>query len=298
MSKSLTLVDLAFLALESQVQTGHVGGLAIFTLLKGAKGGFFQRAVETHGSWQRAEGLFRLVLRRQGIRLSWVDDDHVDVESHIQYLALPKPGNRRQLYTLAERLHAQPLHRHHPLWEVAFIDGLEGGRGAMYVKIHHALVDGISAIRLLLSTFSSSLKDHSQLLWHTQLPKRQAPDNEGQGPSRSVMEQLTAMVEGVVAAAPVASTETFRSLLYAVGAHQGPEVSTFMAPRTILNSQITNRRRFASYDLSLREMREVAKKAGATVNDVVLMICASALRHVGEAFVEFRQMNRKKVKAP
>jgi len=278
MGKSLTLIDLAFLALESQVQTGHVGGLAIFKLPRGAKDGFFQRAIETHSDWQRVEGIFRLILRRQGVKLDWIDDERVDVESHIHYLALPKPGNRRQLYTLAERLHAQPLNRLHPLWEVAFIEGLEGGRGAMYIKIHHALVDGISAIRLLLETFSSSPHERSRLLWQAELPKRQSSNHESKDRTSSVIQKLTSVIEGMMSVAPVVSTETLRPLLHAIGWQRGPEVSTFMAPRTILNSQITNRRRFASYDLSLREMREVAKKAGATVNDVVLMICASALR--------------------
>ncbi|MBM4256789.1 MAG: wax ester/triacylglycerol synthase family O-acyltransferase [Deltaproteobacteria bacterium] len=278
MNKALTLIDLAFLALESQVQTGHVGGLAIFKLPKGAKDGFFQRAVETHSDWQRTEGLFRLVLRRKGVGLGWVEEEQVDVASHIQYLALPKPGTRRQLYTLAERLHAQPLNRRHPLWEVAFIEGLEGGCGAIYVKIHHALADGISAIRLWLNTFSTSAKDHSQLLWHAQLPKRQAANEGERNVSTKIMQFFSSLSEGVMSAAPIASTETVRSLLYTIGAYQGSEVSTFMAPRTLFNRQITNRRRFASCDLSLQEIRTAAKQADATVNDVVLMICASALR--------------------
>ena len=93
-----------------------------------------------------------------------------------------------------------------------------------------------------------------------------------------MIEKITSVVEGVVSAAPAAATEAFRLLFHVAGAHQGPEVSTFMAPRTILNRQITNRRRFAAYDLSLRELHAAAKQAAATVNDVVLMICAGALR--------------------
>ena len=182
MNKSLTFLDLAFLALESQVQTGHVGGLAIFKLPKGAKDGFFQRAVESHNEWRQAEGIFRLILRRKGVGLGWVEDEHVDVEPHLHYFALPKPGSRRQVYTLAERLHAQPLNRLHPLWEVAFIDGLEGGRGAVYIKIHHALVDGISAIRLILGTFSSSPHEPSRLLWQAELPRRQSGNHEARRP--------------------------------------------------------------------------------------------------------------------
>ena len=278
MDKPLTPVDLAFLALESRVQAGHVGGLAIFKLPKGVKDGFFQHAVETHRDWERAEGLFRLLVRRKGIGLGWVEDERVDVASHIHYLALPKPGSRRQLYTLTERLHAQPLNRLHPLWEVAFIEGLEGGHGAIYSKIHHALADGISALRLLLSTFSSSPNDPGSLLWHAQLPKGQARNDDQTQDMNVVIEKITSVVEGLVSAAPAVATEAFRILFHVAGAHQGPEVSTFMAPRTILNRQITNRRRFAAYDLSLHELRTAAKQADATVNDVVLMTCASALR--------------------
>ena len=179
---------------------------------------------------------------------------------------------------LTERLHAQPLNRLHPLWEVAFIDGLESGRGAMYIKIHHALADGISAIRLLLSTLSSSPNYPTSLLWHAQLPKGQTSNGDQTQDMNAVIEKFTSVVEGIVSAAPVAATETFRLLFHVAGTHKGPEVSTFMAPHTILNRQITNRRRFAACDLSLHELRTTAKQAAATVNDVVLIICASALR--------------------
>src|SRR5262245_2982853 len=152
MEKALTLLDLAFLAIESRVQTGHVGGLAIFKLPERIEAGFFQRAVESHHDWRRAKGICALKLGRKVGGLRWSEDEQVDVEAHLQYLVLPKPGSRRQLCALVERLHAQHLDRQHPLWEAAFIEGIEGGYGAIYIKVHHALVDGISAIRLLLST--------------------------------------------------------------------------------------------------------------------------------------------------
>lgn len=81
MEKSLTLLDLAFVAIESRVQTGHVGGLAIFKLPEGTEEDFFRRAIESHRDWQRANGLCALKLSRKGIGLGWVEDPQVEVEA-------------------------------------------------------------------------------------------------------------------------------------------------------------------------------------------------------------------------
>ena len=281
MHKALTLLDFAFLALESRVQTGHVGGLLIFTLPKDAPDGFFRQAVERHADWRRVDGVYGLKLHRQGLRPYWVTDDEIDVEAHIQYLALPKSGTRRQLYAVVERLHAQPLDRQHPLWEVAFIEGLEGGRGAVYIKVHHALVDGISAIRTLLRTFSTTPHTPSPLLfWQPPpSPERPSSDDESVLPSpQSILEKLWAQLNSVTSAAPVATQELKRPLLHALGLHPSVVRSPFMAPRSILNRQITSRRRLASYEFSLPAVISAAKAAGSTMNDAVLMICASALR--------------------
>jgi WS/DGAT/MGAT family acyltransferase len=279
MEKTLTLLDLAFLAIESRVQTGHVGGLALFTLPQRVKRGFFRGAIEAQQDWRRANGICALKLGRRGIGLGWIEDQQVEVEAHLQYFTLPKPGSRRQLYALVERLHAQHLERRHPLWEAAFIEGIEGGRGAIYIKVHHALVDGISAIRLLLSTLTPTPHDSpSRLFWQAELPGRVSANNEDQHEAKSLIGTLLSTTEGAISAMPAAAAEVLRSALHAFGIYHGPAMATFMAPRTILNRQITSRRRFATHDLSLREVQALAKAVGATVNDVVLMLCASALR--------------------
>lgn len=279
MKKALTLIDLAFLALESRVQTGHVGGLVLFALPDHAGEGFFQRVVESHHDWRQANGVFRLKLQRAGIKLSWVTDDSTDAATHIQYLALPRPGSRQQLYSLVERLHAQPLDRHHPLWEAAFIERLAGGRGALYIKIHHALADGISAIRTLLQSFSTSPHVPSpHLFWQTEIPSARPASVDDQSSFLAPLEKLRSLLSSMAAVAPVFTQETMRPLLHAIGLDQAAAMSSFMAPRSILNRQITSRRQFASHEFSVQEVTRVAKAAGCTMNDVVLMVCASALR--------------------
>jgi WS/DGAT/MGAT family acyltransferase len=281
MNKALTLIDLAFLALESRVQTGHVGGLLIFTLPANAPEGFFRQAVESHKDWRRVDGVYGLKLQRQGLRPHWVKDDAVDVEAHIEYLALPKPGTRRQLYAVVERFHAQPLDRQHPLWEIAFIEGLEGGRGAVYIKVHHALVDGISAIRTLLRTFSTTPDTPSPLLFWQPPPVPERPSSENESifsSPQSILEKLRAQLNTVTSAASIATEELKRPLLHTLGLHPSVVRSPFMAPRSILNRPITSRRRLASHEFSLSAVISAAKAAGSTMNDVVLMICAGALR--------------------
>ena len=137
----------------------HVGGLQLFKKPEGA------------GAELRAE-LYRPDARRRGDRaalpqapaplaastagqLVWVEDEQFDIEYHVRHSALPKPGRVRELLELCSRLHGTRLARERPLWEAHVIEGLRDGRVAMYTKTHHALVDGVSAMRLLQSVLST-----------------------------------------------------------------------------------------------------------------------------------------------
>ena len=88
-------------------------------------------------------------------QLVWVEDEQFDIEHHVRHSALPKPGRVRELLDLCSRLHGTRLARERPLWEAHVIEGLRDGRVAIYTKIHHALVDGVSAMRLLQSVLST-----------------------------------------------------------------------------------------------------------------------------------------------
>ena len=85
----------------------------------------------------------------------WKEDEQFDIEHHVRHSALPKPGRVRELLELCGRLHSTRLAWERPLWESHVIEGLRDGRVAMYTKIHHALVDGVSAMRLLQSVLTT-----------------------------------------------------------------------------------------------------------------------------------------------
>ena len=86
----------------------------------------------------------------------WIEDPDFDIEFHVRELALPAPGDDRQLAVQAARLHARPLDRRRPLWETYLIHGLQGGRQALYMKVHHAAIDGVSGNDLLAALMDTS----------------------------------------------------------------------------------------------------------------------------------------------
>src|SRR3989442_15969918 len=78
----------------------------------------------------------------------WADDPFFDIEYHIREIALPRPGSDAQLSEQVARLHARPLDRSRPLWEIYLITGLAKRRAAVYTKIHHSAIDGASGAEL------------------------------------------------------------------------------------------------------------------------------------------------------
>lgn len=179
----------------------------------------------------------------------WVEDDNFDVEYHIRRSALPSPGDERELGILVSRLHSHRLDFHRPPWEVHFIEGLEGGRFAIYFKVHHALVDGYTGIRLLSSSLSTSAAEHETPMFFSIAPKARAAKAEVK--------------------AKVPTMDVLMAL-----------VAPMQAPKSILNQKLGRNRRFATQQFSLERLKRVAKSQGGTLNDLVLAICAMALRRL------------------
>jgi diacylglycerol O-acyltransferase len=219
---------------------------------------------------------FNQRLQRRGGMWFWDEDREFDVESHFYHLALPKPGRIRELLALVSKLHGNLMDRTKPLWETYLIDGLEDGRVALYSKIHHALVDGVAANRMLMRQMSESPDDRSLTpLWAMERKKREAAEDENKTGPFAVMAQAMAMAREQLGALPTVAREVVRT----IRARKDPDnVTTFSAPRSILNQRISGARRFAAQSYSFKRMRTAGKALGATVNDMALAMCASALR--------------------
>jgi WS/DGAT/MGAT family acyltransferase len=193
----------------------------------------------------------------------------VDLEHHIRHSALPAPGRVRELLALVSRLHSTLLDRQRPLWEVHLIEGLEGNRFAVYSKLHHAVMDGVSGMRLLQRALSPDPDSDQPAFW-TQRPQRSGRKKEN---------PLLALPMATLQAVAEMAQLTPRVLRLAEQAVRA-QAATLpgQAPRTMLNTAITGSRRYAAQSYSMERMRLVAKGAGVTLNDVLLAMSAGALR--------------------
>jgi diacylglycerol O-acyltransferase / wax synthase len=266
-----------FLLGESREHPMHVGSLQLFQPPDGAEShdvtAMFEDALV---KFPEVAPLFQKRARRSITSLGqwgWDVDEQFDIEHHVRKNALPQPARVRELLTLCSRLHSSLLDRHRPLWEMHLIEGLDDGRFAVYFKSHHALVDGVSALRLLSRMLTDDPDDlNVPPFW---APRERKPKNAREGhagiPTNAVREALS--IAGDVAGLAPALVRTIGRGLN----EQGGNVS-FSAPKTMFNVPVTGARRFAAQSWPIARILQVGKAADATVNDVVLTMCSGALR--------------------
>lgn len=276
----LTGQDAAFLHLETDHTPMHVGSVATFEARP-----FFDDA----GRF-RIEEARRLIAGRlhfvprfrrklmevplgQG-RPVWVDDPHFDLRYHVRLTALPRPGDEEQLKTLMSRLQAQILDRRRPLWELWFVEGLEGDRVAIIQKTHHAMVDGISGVDVatVLLDFDKDAPRTEPEPWTPQ----QAP-SEAELLARTLLERATEPAE-VVRSARAALRGPRQALRSAKETVEGLASSASMAPPTPFNVKVGPHRRFEVARTDLERIKAIRAHLGGTVNDVVLSVVAGGLR--------------------
>ena len=133
----------------------HVGGLSLFEPPEGAGPEFVREFYDSLVANDEFQPTFRkrpATIVGGIAHLAWSYDDDVDVDYHVRRSALPSPGRVRDLLELTSRLHTSLLDRHRPLWELYVVEGLKDGRFAVYTKMHHALIDGVSALKLMQRT--------------------------------------------------------------------------------------------------------------------------------------------------
>lgn len=275
----MPLNDSMFLLPESREQPMHVGGLQLFDLPAGTGKGYLRELYEASVSVTDVAPVFRKRPHRSPLTLgqwTWVEDDEIDLEHHVRHSALPEPGRVRELLALTSRLHGTLLDRKRPLWEAHLIEGLEGDRFAVYTKLHHAMMDGVSAMRLLTSSLSTDPAARDVTLpWQARAPR--SPRRRSGG---SPLGLPGLALPGLALQAGIDAVGLVPTLLKLAsdGLSSQATVLPLQAPRSMLNVAITGSRRFAAESWSLARIKAVARAADATVNDVVLAMCAGALR--------------------
>jgi len=272
----LTSLDGSFLRLERLETPMHVGALSVFEgdTFFDADGRFRLREVRELVA-SRLHLIPRFRKRLQSVPLDagepiWVDDERFDIGYHVRLTALPAPGTRSQLLALFERVQSQVLDRSRPLWELWFVEGLEGGHVALFQKTHHALVDGVSGVDVatVLLDFQPEPTVLDPPPWEPQ---------PGPTPARLLIDTLRdyvgapqALVDATRRAAEVPRRALDRVSELARSLSTLGE-GGFVAPRTSLNHPVGGRsRRFGLVQVPLDDVKVVRKAFGGTVNDVVL----------------------------
>ena len=277
--RRLSIVDSAFLLMERRHIPFHVGGLMLFKPPPGAPPDFaLQLAERLRHSTQAAAPFDRLLVSHLGARF-WEEDRNFDLAHHFVHLALPRPGRIRELLAMVSRVHSAHLDRAYPLWRTYLIEGLEDGRIAVYSKIHHSLVDGVAALRVLMKTMSADRQESLTLPPPWEIKVRRTSDAPMPVPTAGVgsMAALSALLRGGSKSIPAVARQLRRSWNDHRSNH--PDLVTgFSAPRCLLNQKISGSRRFAAQSYATARIRAVGRAFDATSNDVVLAMCGGALR--------------------
>lgn len=304
MSK-LSLIDSGFLTAERRNTPMHIGGVNLFELPEGVRRDAFMRdlldnlrsstELQRPFSDKLETGVLGSVLGAE-----WVPDEELDLEYHIRHSALPSPGRYRELFALVSRLHGTLLDRSRPLWEMHLIEGLNKREFALYTKYHHACIDGVRGIQLTQSMFSTDPNEHrsySPLSIEARVHYEQLLAERGIGRSapvevsRSAIERLKAQLD--VAGDVYGRTRQQIKALQRLGVRK-----TFMpwsvTPRSALNTRVDGSRRFVAQSIPIERFLALTKRFECTLNDIVLAVCAGALR---EYLQQHAELPRKPLRA-
>jgi WS/DGAT/MGAT family acyltransferase len=273
-------LDAAWLLLESRDTPMHVGGLFEFTPPADAPPGFLKTELERLRESRAIPPPWNLKLIQGPLvdsRLPLMREDHdVDLDYHVRHSALPFPGGQRELGILVSRLHSHQLDMHRPLWEMHLIEGLDGDRFAIYLKMHHSLIDGVSGMRMILRTLSTDPDARGTPAFWTVGEGSRAPSS-GQSANGS---GLIGSLLGTARDAAGALTGISRAALDLSRAtiDSRPLQAPYRAPSSALQGHLTGQRRFATQQYDLDLLKSLAKTAGCTLNDIVLYLSGTALR--------------------
>ena len=293
--QQLTGLDAAFLAMEAPAVYGHVGSVCVLDPTTAPEPLTLPRLQQVVLSRLHLIPPFRRRLVEVPLGLDqpyWIEDPDFDIEYHVRELALPAPGDDRQLTEQAARLHSRPLDRTRPLWELYLIGGLAGGRVAVYTKVHHAAIDGVSGNDLLAALLDRSPQGRDlppappwtcdEVPGSLALLARSAVALTGQ-PLRAAR-----MSAGLLRSLPALAALSARPRLPVIepvidrlfGSHDDVVLPSprLRAPATPFNRSISPHRRWAFRQLSMAEVKVIRSARELTVNDIVMALCAGALR--------------------
>jgi diacylglycerol O-acyltransferase len=281
--EQLSGMDASFLYFETQNAPTHIGSFAVYDQGTAPEGRVsFKGILKNIESRLHLARCFRQKLVKVPLDLDhpyWIEDPDFDIEFHVRHIALPYPGDWRQLCIQVARIHARPLDLSKPLWEMYVIEGLDNvedvpaGSFAVLTKIHHAAIDGVSGADLAAAIHDITPETNPPAPEEPWVPERdpsiielslRTTANNIRSPFR-IARALRRSAPGLA--------RLFR------GSPEEEVENSAPVPRTRFNQAVSPHRVVEGRAFSLQDIRDIRKRVpGATVNDVILTVCSGAMR--------------------
>ncbi|MDX2380620.1 MAG: wax ester/triacylglycerol synthase family O-acyltransferase [Acidimicrobiia bacterium] len=298
--KQLTGLDVSFLLMETPNTYGHVNGLSIYDR-PSAEFDPFAAVRERLGIMVgHLEPLRRKVVEVpfELDRPYWIEDADFDLDYHVRHIGLAPPGAADQLGEQVARIVGRRMDRSRPLWEAYVIEGLADGRWALLQKTHHATIDGASGV-IMLKMFTDLSRDaeygYEERPWTGEEPPpnselmQRAVRNLVANPARGMRLSLGMVrdaadaagitsVSGLAARSRSALSSATRRAEPASDSRASVSLPISSAPPTPWNKSVTPHRRFAMRSAALENLKRLKVATESTLNDVVMAVCAGALR--------------------
>ena len=273
MSK-LSPVDLSFLLLETSTRPMHMTAYQVFRLPARQKNTFIPKLLEAYRSDPVAKP-FNQKLKWLGKGVASWETVEPDLQYHIRHIAVPAPGTMQQLSDIVSFLNSPTLDRAMPLWECYIIEGLQDDQFAILIKVHHAVIDGMGAMKLFDQCSSRSAKDKTfGSFW---MPLDKAPRSRPRGggsQSKNLLSRLGKLPKDLLQIGAGMAELGAQNLRIKPAASSLP----FAAAKTLFNnSPASSERRYGSCEIPLKQVKALAKATGTTVNDVVMTLIDNAL---------------------
>ena len=276
----VTPIDSVFLLGESREHPMHVAGLELFVPPEGSGPDYAREVYENLIANPTTRALFRTRPSRPLGTLgnfSTSVDSEIDYDYHVRLSALPRPGGIKELLALVSRMHGSLLDRHRPLWEMHVIEGLADGRIAFYIKFHHALLDGVSSLKLMQRQMSPD-PDERGIPAPWAPPRNEKPRANALVSTAAGFNPLSFVRGGVSLVKDIAGMAPATVRLANQAMKDSEVVRPLSAPKSMFNVNIGGARRFAAQSWDIDRILTVGKKTGTKLNDVVLAMCSGALR--------------------
>ncbi len=278
---NVPLLDYAFLALESEKSPKHVAGLQIFDLPKNAPKDFVARLVKDIKRVEPTAPFNQRLHTSLLGRPKWQIDTEFDIDLHVVHEKLPPPHTHRHLMESVAALHEDKLDRSRPLWQLYVLEPFGFGSFALFFKVHHSYMDGISLTKrgMQALTETPAISDTFPFWGGDARHERKARA----GIARTLLG--SAKTAGKAAfVLPVLAKVGLKHGLRALNLSGRELPLPFTAPRTAFNTPLTSERSVATQKFSLPRVHKVANHAGVTINDVILELCDSAMTRYLETY--------------